>query len=312
MEIEADYWLLITLIYTVTLNPAIDRELSVPTIEFDSVLRATSSRADCGGKGFNVSRMIAQLGGKSIALGFVGGRSGEFLRDRLTELEIETDFVWVDGETRTNVSIVTEDGHHIKVNEKGAHVSVEQQQALINKVSQLATAGDWWVLAGSLPEGVSADIYAQLITILNSADANVILDTSGEPLRLGCAAAPALIKPNNHEAQQLTGHADPLDAAHAIQKMGIENVIISLGSKGALLIEPNNRAHIQPPTIIERNPIGAGDALVGGLVWGLHNAFTLHESLRWGIACGSVAASLDGTAFGQRTEIESMLTKVAA
>ena len=302
---------MITLIYTVTLNPAIDRELSVPTIEFDSVLRATSSRADCGGKGFNVSRMIAQLGGKSIALGFVGGRSGEFLRDRLTELEIETDFVWVDGETRTNVSIVTEDGHHIKVNEKGAHVSAEQQQALINKVSQLATAGDWWVLAGSLPGGVSADIYAQLITILNSADANVMLDTSGEPLRLGCAAAPTLIKPNESEAQQLTGKADPLSAAQAIQGMGVQTVIISLGAKGALFVDKLGQAiQIPPPRIKERNPIGAGDAMVGGLVWGLHSNFTLHESLRWGIACGGVAASLDGTAFGQLSDVKMMLAQI--
>src|SRR3954451_24411287 len=112
------------MIYTVTLNPALDRELTVPALVFDDVLRATETRVDCGGKGFNVSRMLAALGAESIALGFAGGHTGAMLRDGLAALGIETDFVQIGGETRTNVSIVmTNDGHYVKVNEAGPTIS---------------------------------------------------------------------------------------------------------------------------------------------------------------------------------------------
>ncbi|MGB1249366.1 MAG: 1-phosphofructokinase [Candidatus Promineifilaceae bacterium] len=300
------------MIYTVTLNPAIDREVSVPSIEFDAVLRATGSRVDCGGKGFNVSRMVAQLGGTSVALGFVGGRSGQFLQDRMNALGIKTDFVQVDDETRTNVSIVTADGRYIKVNEKGGRVSAEARQQFLDQVQRLAAPNDWWVLAGSLPPDISADFYAQLTTILTQAGANVILDASGESLRLGCAAGPFLIKPNHIEAEQLTGDADPVNAAHKLQQMGVQNIVISQGAAGALLIDSSDSHHVPTPKIQERNPIGAGDAMVGGIVWGLQNNLSLRESLRWGIACGSMAASLDGTAFGNRTEVETLLASIPA
>ncbi len=294
------------MIYTVTLNPAVDRELTVPAIEFDTVLRATEQRVDCGGKGFNVSRMVAQLGGENVALGFAGGRSGEMLRDMLHERGIATDFVWVDGETRTNVSIVTA-GKHIKVNESGAAVSAEKQQLLIDTIQKHAKRDDWWVLAGSLPPGVSADFYAQLISILKTAGANVILDASGEALRLGVAAAPNLIKPNEHEASDLTGESDPKAAAQAIMQMGVANVIISLGADGILLVQDDAITHIQPPPIEEANPIGAGDALVGGVVWALDSGLSLADAAYWGIACGTVAATLPGTAFGNRAQVEEVV-----
>ena len=120
------------MIYTVTLNPALDRELAVAAVAFDEVLRATDSRVDCGGKGFNVSRMLASLGAESVALGFAGGRTGEALRDGLRALGITTDFVEIAGETRTNVSIVTHDhAHYIKVNEPGPTITARGSNASV-------------------------------------------------------------------------------------------------------------------------------------------------------------------------------------
>ena len=131
------------MIYTVTLNPALDRELAVAAVAFDEVLRATESRVDCGGKGFNVSRMLASLGAESVALGFAGGRTGEALRDGLRALGIATDFVEIAGETRTNVSIVTHDhAHYIKVNEPGPTIAPGEQVALAAQVRERAQAGD--------------------------------------------------------------------------------------------------------------------------------------------------------------------------
>ncbi|MBE2202222.1 MAG: 1-phosphofructokinase [Anaerolinea sp.] len=305
------------MIYTVTLNPAVDRELTVPAIEFDSVLRATACRVDFGGKGFNVSRMLRALGVNSVALGFAGRRSGELLRDGLESLGIATDFVWVAGETRTNVSIVTEThDHYVKANEPGPTISPAEEIALVQKVRQLAQAGDWWVLAGSLPPGVPASIYLQLIGDIQAAGARVILDSSGDALRDGCAARPFLAKPNDGEIHNLTGL--PVDttvniaaAAQAMQQNGVANVVVSLGKKGALLADAAGVWLAASPQIQEKNPIGAGDSMVGGLVWGLSQGQTLPEALRWGIACGAATASMSGTAVGSRALVETLAAQVA-
>ena len=304
------------MIYTVTLNPAVDRELTVPTIEFDSVLRASAWRVDYGGKGFNVSRMLRALGSDSVALGFAGGRSGELLRDGLESLGIGTDFVWVAGETRTNVSIVTEaHDHYVKANEPGPTISPAEEIALVRKVRQLAKAGDWWVLAGSLPPGVPASIYMQLIGDIQAAGAWVILDSSGDALRDGCAARPFLAKPNDVEIHKLTGlpvgnMAEIAAAAQAMQRSGVDNVIVSLGKKGALLADAESVWLAASPQIEEKNPIGAGDSMVGGLVWGLSQGFPLPQVLRWGIACGAATASMSGTAVGDRELVESLAAQV--
>lgn len=193
------------MIYTLTLNPAVDLELVVDEFEFDTVGRATASRMDCGGKGFNVSRMLANLQTASVAMGFVGGKSGERLEQTLRSLDIETDFVWIDGETRTNVSIVKKDhSSYLKVNEPGPKVIASDIESLIAKIRGHAKPGDWWVLAGSLPPGVPHTIYADLTRIIEGAGASVMLDTSGETLRVACAAKPSIIKPNMEEARELT------------------------------------------------------------------------------------------------------------
>lgn len=172
------------MIYTLTLNPALDRELTVPAFAFDKVLRATAVRVDWGGKGFNVSRALTALGAESIALGFVGGVTGESLRVGLAELGIRTDFVQVAGETRTNVSIVTEDHtHYLKVNDPGPTITLAEQTALLQKIRAFAQPGDWWVLAGSLPPGVPANFYAQVIQLVQSAGGHAALDWLRLPLR---------------------------------------------------------------------------------------------------------------------------------
>src|SRR5512141_2264913 len=132
------------MIYTLTLNPAVDRELTVPAMEFDSVLRASESRIDFGGKGFNVSRLLKGMNEPSTAVGFLGGRAGELLQDGLQSLGIGCDFVWVPGETRTNVSVVTQShDHYLKVNEKGPLVDEAKQKELLDKIDVLAKHGDW-------------------------------------------------------------------------------------------------------------------------------------------------------------------------
>lgn len=302
------------MIYTVTLNPALDRELTVPAISFDSVLRATESRSDLGGKGFNVARMLAVLGQPVVAVGFAGGKTGEILREGLNGLGIPTEFVEITGETRTNVSIVTPAGdHHIKVNEAGPTISANEKLALEKLVQTRVQPGDWWVLAGSLPPGLAPTVYADLIRAIKAAGGRVILDTSGEPLRQGYLAGPDLLKPNTVEAAQLTGHFldTPQAALRATRYLeGVEFVVVSMGKDGALLGWQGQGWWASAPTIVERNPIGAGDSLVAGLVAGLSQDSPL-EALRLGVACGAATASHGGTAIGTRPEINELLEKVS-
>jgi 1-phosphofructokinase family hexose kinase len=302
------------MIYTVTLNPALDRELTVPALEYDEVLRATSSRVDFGGKGFNVSRMLASLGTPSVALGFAGGRTGDALREGLEQLGIATEFVPIAGETRTNISIVPHDhARHIKVNEPGPAITDSERAALVERVRTLARPGDWWVLAGSLPPGLAPGLYAELIDIIQSAGARVLLDTSGEALRAGCAARPFLLKPNGYEASQLTGRpvdtpAEALAAAQALAS--IEQVVISLGAAGAVLVAGGRGWLATPPAIVQRNPIGAGDSLVAGLAWSLSQSYPPEQVLCWAVACGAATAAHDGTAVGTRDEVARLAAQV--
>jgi len=304
------------MIYTITLNPAVDKELVVPALEFDTVLRSQKINVDYGGKGFNVSRILKSLETDSVALGFAGGNSGELLRDGLESLHIDTDFVWVSGETRTNVSIVTEiPSHYVKVNEPGPTISTEELKTLRQKVVQLAKSGDWWVLAGSLPPGVSTIIYADLIKDIQAAGAFVILDTSGDALKHGCAAKPFLAKPNDAEAHMLTGlpvnnMSEIATAAKMIQAAGVGTVVISLGKAGALLVDGDHVWQVESPVIQESNPIGAGDSMVGGLVWALSQGMPMVDAVTWGIACGAATASMPGTAVGTKELVDTLHPQV--
>lgn len=292
------------MIYTVTLNPAIDREYTVPALEFDTVLRATVVRDDPGGKGFNVSRMIKILGGESIAFGFVAGSSGEWLESQLNGSGIRTNFVWVDGETRTNTTVVTPEGEsHLKVNGPGAAVSQKAQEELLQQVSQYAQPDDWWVLAGSLPPGVPADFCGLLIDTITRSGGHILLDTSGEPLRAGAQHRPHWIKPNLNEALALTNCADQTCIAQVLLGQNVQ-ALISLGKEGALLVNGGNVTHMAPVKIEEKNPIGAGDAMVGGFVWGLSKRMSVQAACCWGMACGATAASLPGTDFGTKELVE--------
>jgi 1-phosphofructokinase family hexose kinase len=301
------------MIYTLTLNPALDRELTVPELAFDTVLRASATRSDVGGKGFNVSRMLAALDVPSTAVALAGGGTGRSLRAGLEALGIATDFVWISGESRTNVSVVAATGgRHLKVNEPGPTVSVAELDALRTLVRERSRPGDWWVLAGSLPPGVPPTIYAELIAELHGLDARVALDTSGEPLRLGCAAGPDLVKPNASELAELSGRPVRSDAAilEAAAGLGsIAYVAVSRGAEGALLIHRGQAYAATPPAISECNPIGAGDSMLAGLLWGLSRG-DAEAALRLGVACGAATASLPGTAVGSRDEVLRLAEQV--
>jgi 1-phosphofructokinase family hexose kinase len=302
----------VALIVTVTPNPVLDRTLTVPRIVFNEVMRATASRLDWGGKGFNVSRALCALGVESVAMGFVGGVTGQRLVRGLRDLGIVTDLVTVAGDTRTNIVITDGEGErYLKVNEAGPTVQAEEWGAFLDRVRERVRPGEIWVLSGSLSPGLPSDFYAQLIGLVQERGAKAVLDASGEPLRLACATGPYLVKPNAVEAEEMTGRrissdADVLSAAAFFLDQRVELVALSLGGDGLLLASRLQAVWARPPRAQARNPVGAGDASLAGIAWALERGLPLEEIARWGVAAGTAAAMREGVSVGTRDEVEAL------
>lgn len=307
------------MIFTLTLNPVLDLEYRVDRIRMGEIHRSAPVRADWGGKGLNVSRVLRVLGVDSTAVGFAGGYTGKRLEEGLRSAGVQTDLIWVRGETRTNVSIVgaagAADGDYIKVNEPGPAVEAEDVARLLDRIRDLTGPGDSWVMSGSLTRGVPGDFYAAAIRQVKERGGRVLLDTSGDALRAGCGAGPELVKPNAEEAAEMTGlrvgsPGEAIAAARAIAASGPAKVVISLGAQGAVAVDGQKSWFAHPLQVKAANPVGAGDALVAGLAAGWIQDGLMPELLRWGSACGASAAAAAGTGIGPRAEIEALMTAV--
>jgi len=304
------------MIYTLTPNPSIDRSLTIPEIRFNSVIRSQKVRLDWGGKGFNVSRSLQQFGIESLAMGWVGGGSGKMLSDGLQRLGIHTDFVWVDEETRTNTMIIEADGSwHLKVNEPGPPISKSDVDQLFQKVEGFAKKGDLWVLSGSLPPDVPETFYADLIRLLKSRGAKVILDASGRPLELGCQEAPFLVKINIPEASELVGFTinDPEDAKRAalpFLRMGVLVFGLTMGDAGLLMATQKEMVYASAPKINVRNAAGSGDSLLAGLIYAQQQGMDLVETARWAVATGSASVETEAVSEFSIERIQELLPEI--
>jgi 1-phosphofructokinase family hexose kinase len=304
------------MIYTVSTNPALDLILTVPAIEFEVVLRAYEVRREMGGKGFNVSRFLKALGVANVAVAFAAGFTGQALEAGLQRNGVKTDFIYLDGESRTNVVIQEPEGQrHIKANQPGATVTPQGKAAFWDLLHRRAQPDDLWVLTGSLAPGLDTDFYAEVSEELRSRGARVVLDTSGPPLRSGCAARPLLVKPNIVEAEEFTGLTIrsievAAAAATAFHDAGAQNVILSLGKDGAIVAGDGELLHLQPPPVTVKTAVGAGDAVVAGAVWALLQALPIGQVGLWGVTTGTVTAMHDDLQPHHRSELDAILQKV--
>jgi 1-phosphofructokinase len=319
-------------IYTVTLNPSLDRSLTVPQFRYDEMVRASHQRVDWGGKGFNVSRTLQVLGAESVALGFAGGGTGRMLERGLRGLGITAVLVPISGETRTSTVIIeSASGRYIKVNEAGPAVQPAELAAVLDRIRGYLHRGnprrDLWVLAGSLPPSLPGSFYADLVGMVQASGTRALLDASGESLHQGCAAVPFLVKPNAAEAIEFAKAAlppdyqswsggDDLDDAQSLSlarpflDLGVELVALSLGAGGLLLTSMQRAVRAIPPPIEARNPVGAGDALLAALAWALERDLSLEEAARWGVAAGTTAAKNEGVAVVVRAEVQALYRQV--
>jgi 6-phosphofructokinase 2 len=303
------------MIYTITLNPALDRTLWIQKVRDDVSNRILEEKSFAGGKSVDVSKVLKNLGVDNIALGFVGGFAGRELEGRLLNEGIETDFVRVSGETRTNIIIhETDTGKQLAFNARGPEIKPDELMQFIEQLEKLP-CGDVVAIGGSIPLGVSPEIYRKIISLVKKCQAKVVLDVDGEALRQGIKALPNVIKPNIHELSELAGRElkgldDVVTAARSINQQGVEIVLVSMGAKGILLVSDDQQYLAVPPNVNVESTIGAGDSSVAGFVFGLVQGKDLKQCLIYAVAAGTATTLRQGTALCQKDDFERIVPLV--
>lgn len=305
------------MIYTVTLNPALDKTVEIPSLTVDAVNRITSMRTDPGGKGINVSKVIQKLGGASVAAGILGGDTGRAILSALTEMGLTTLFHFVEGETRTNMKIIDPDNHtNTDINEPGVTVSEEILEKLLEELLAKVTKEDIVVISGSMPKGSPKDTYYTWTKAFREKGAKVILDADGDLLKAGLKASPYLIKPNNHELGALTGRAleAPEEiaetAAELMKEYGIGKVVVSMGGDGAVYVTKDKTIYAEGLKVPVGSTVGAGDSVVAALAVSEEEGKTLEETVRLSTAVGAANVMCSGTQAAEYEVVETLLPKV--
>ena len=255
---------------TITLNPAIDLTISIPDFRSGIVNRVEGSHTQPGGKGVNAATALAGGGHRVAATGFLGRENSGDFEALFAEKGIEDCFVRIPGRTLTGIKIAyPERNETTDINCPGFSPTPTDLDLLMQRLDSLEAA--WFVVGGSIPPGIDAGIYREIIRSLKSHGGKVILDASGDALRHGIEAAPDIIKPNIHELEEIAGRqlsteAAVIEAAHQLLAKGIELVVVSRGGEGACFISKNEVVIEHPPKIEIKSTVGAGDAMVGGIV----------------------------------------------
>jgi len=303
------------MIYTVTLNPALDRTIWIKATTRDDCNRIEDEQMYAGGKGIDVSKVLTSFGLKNKAFGFVGGFAGEELEGMLINEGIACDFVRISGRTRTNIIINDmATGHQTLYNARGPEITAFELMQIIHKVEDLERP-EFVIVSGSLPRGVNPEIYRKLIEISKSKRAKVVLDTDGEALRIGLQGCPDIIKPNIHELSRIAGRqldSVPaiIEAAEEIRACGLPIVLVSMGCCGMLMICEEGRYLARPPEVEVKNTIGAGDSAVAGFVYGLISLGNLPEALKYSVASGTATILQTGTAVCRPEDFRTLLERI--
>jgi 1-phosphofructokinase family hexose kinase len=290
------------LILTLTINPAVDRLLNVDKLVFEDRTYILDQAEAAGGRGINASQVIHGFGGKTLALLTSGGPAGKRMLKSLAGMGFPHEVVHVASESRINFTISDKQGLTAKLNEVGASLDADEVQAVRELVESRINTARWLMICGSIQPGVPSGFYCELIGMASSHGVKVLLDTDGDALHHALEARPAVISPNQHEAERLLGRAlltraQFLEAVDRMKAMGPEAVILSLGGRGAIGSSPEGTFEVLPPRVDTLSPIGAGDALAAAFVWSMDKGKSFAESLRWGVAAGTAMASLPGIKF---------------
>lgn len=304
------------MITTVVLNPAVDKIYFADNFQAGGLFRIKETIRSAGGKGINVSRVIRALGEEVLSLGFKGGHTGEWLVEQLKKLGAVTEFIEVEGESRTNNNIIDRlNGIETEVLEIGPLITERNIEDFISIYKRALEKTKILVCSGGLPAGVGDDMYKTLIMEAKKQGIKVILDASGEVLKLGIEAKPYLIKPNLRELASLANRelkeiSDIVEACRCIQRDGVELVLASLGEKGAVLVSRDRVFRVYVPYIEVANTIGCGDSMVAGFAVALSRGLELEEALRLSSACGVNNAQYKEIGIVKRDEVYKLINDI--
>jgi 1-phosphofructokinase len=304
-------------IATVTLNPAIDQTVWVDHFLPNTVNLAQAMQFDAGGKGVNVASFLVDAGFAVSATGLLGQENAEIFEQFFASKGIDDQFVRLPGSTRIGVKIVDEANQQTTdINMPGLSPSPEAMETLFKTVEQLARTCDWFALSGTLPPGVPVDTYASLITLLREHGKQVVLDTSRDALRESLQAVPTIVKPNIDELHQLTG-LSLLDevaleqAARRLLESGIQLVVISMGERGAMFVNETTSLVAIPPPVMVKSTVGAGDAMVAGIIAGQARGLSLPDCARLATAFSLGAITRSGHNLPDQEVIQAYFQRVS-
>jgi 1-phosphofructokinase/tagatose 6-phosphate kinase len=306
-------------ILTVTLNAAIDRTVAVPNLRLGHRHRAVESSTVAGGKGVNVARALKLLGRPVIATGLAGGPTGARILELLTEESILNDFMTIAGESRTNLAIIDPTTtEQTEINERGPEVDPSEVEEFIDKLVYLAKGASLCVIAGTLPPGVDPAVYARLVGELRREGVQALLDTEGEPMRLGLRAEPAIVAPNVEEAEGAVGHefndADDLALGlTSLLEMGAREAIITRPEGCVAILSENGARHRYEVEIEALDPVsgvGSGDCFLAGYAAARYEGASAQESLAYGVACGAESTQHFGAGAVNQREAERLLPRI--
>ncbi|RBN51205.1 1-phosphofructokinase family hexose kinase [Flavobacterium psychrolimnae] len=287
-------------IITITVNSALDKSTHFKGLVPEQKIRCEEPRFDAGGGGINVSKAISRLGGASLAVFTSGGPTGKMLEELVTKEGIAYEGIAVESWTRESfVAVDDNTNSQYRFGFTGGKISEEESERILEAIAALKPK--FLVASGSLNEGLSDDFYRKIAEIAKKSNAKLIVDTSGEALKKALEVGVYMIKPNVGELAKLIG-VERLEleevneaAKQIIAKGGAEIVVVSLGPQGAVLVTKDVYEFVPAPNVAKKSTVGAGDSMVGGMVWALSQNKSLKEVIRWGVACGSATTMNEGT-----------------
>jgi 1-phosphofructokinase family hexose kinase len=290
------------LILTLTINPALDHNVMVDRLAFEDRGYILSTSDSPGGRGINASRVIHKFGGDTVAIATAGGKTGERFQQLTGCCSFPMDVVATEQELRTNLTITDKQGLTVKLNEAGPRLTQRELDRVTQKVEERLEGATWFMICGSLPPGVPATYYKELIELARARNVNTLLDTDGDALLHGMEANPTVVSPNQPETERLLSRAlitrsHILEALGRLHGMGPASVVLSLGSRGAVARDSSDTVEALPPRIDAVSPIGSGDALAAAFVWAMDQGKPFIDAVRWGVAAGTASAQLPGVTF---------------
>ncbi|TCP22333.1 1-phosphofructokinase/tagatose 6-phosphate kinase [Scopulibacillus darangshiensis] len=304
------------MITTLTLNAALDKTYYLQTLSIGQTNRLRDVHIEPGGKGINVAKVLHSLGLEVTAGGFIGGNNGKVISALLQDRGVGHEFIGIQGESRTCLTIIdNEREEETEILESGPNISSEDWEKICHFTDAAAKKSTIMTLSGSLPQGVPADGYGQLIDIIKQNGSKAILDSSGAALRYGLEKAPFAVKPNERELKQWLNKetlslSEALEAGKMFIQKGIQYVCLSLGKEGALFFTRDEVFHVKAPVVNAVNTIGCGDAMVAGLAAGFYQNLPARDVILLAAACGSANAMMPQAGQVALTDLEELRKQV--